>query len=79
MRPTCGSCDELLDLNDAVEHLADEDSEAADVAKLRLFAGFTLDEVAASIGQPRTTVFRQWTYARAYLQLRLRHDGSLPQ
>jgi RNA polymerase sigma factor (TIGR02999 family) len=73
------SSDELLELNEAVERLLDEDPQAAAVAKLRLFAGFTLDDVATSLGQPRTTVFRQWTYARAFLQMHLGTDASPPR
>jgi RNA polymerase sigma factor (TIGR02999 family) len=58
------TCDDVLDLNEAVELLLREDPQAASVAKLRLFAGLTLEDVAACLGQPTTTTFRQWTYAR---------------
>jgi RNA polymerase sigma factor (TIGR02999 family) len=68
---TNASGDEVLDLNEAVESLAREDPQAASVAKLRLFGGCTLEDVATHTRQSRTTVFRQWTYARAYLQMHL--------
>ena len=63
--------DELLALNDALVKLAHEDVSAAKLAKLRLFAGLTVDDAAASLGMSRTTGFRQWTYARAFLQAEL--------
>jgi RNA polymerase sigma factor (TIGR02999 family) len=64
--------DDLLALDDALAKLAREDAPAAEVARLRLFAGLSLDDAAASLGIPHTTAFRQWTYARAFLQSELR-------
>ncbi len=63
--------EELLALDDALEKLAREDASAAELAKLRLFAGLTVDDAVASLGMSRTTGFRQWTYARAFLQAEL--------
>ena len=60
--------DELLALDEALEKLKDEDSEAANVAQMRLFTGITLAETALALGMSQTTVFRQWTYAKAFLQ-----------
>ena len=56
---------------DALGKLASEDAAAADLAKLRLFAGLTVDDAASTLGIPRTSGFRQWTYARAFLQAEL--------
>ena len=64
--------DELLALDEALTKLAAEDGPAAEIAKLRLFAGLTVDEAAASLGFSRTTGFRHWTYARAFLHAELR-------
>ena len=63
--------DDLLALHDSLSKLAQEDSPAAAVAKLRLLAGMTVDEAADSLGISRTTGFRHWTYARAFLQVEL--------
>ena len=41
---------------------------AADVAKLHLFAGLSVDESAAALGTSRATAYRNWAYARAWLQ-----------
>ena len=60
--------DDLLALEEALIKLDQEDSSAAALAKLRLFAGLTVDEAAQALGISRTTAFRDWTYARAFLQ-----------
>jgi RNA polymerase sigma factor (TIGR02999 family) len=63
--------EDLLTLDDSLAKLAAEDGPAAAVAKLRLYAGMTVDEAADSLGISRTTGFRHWTYARAFLQAEL--------
>jgi RNA polymerase sigma factor (TIGR02999 family) len=67
-----GEPDELIALDEALEKLMEEDSEAAHVARLRLFTGITLAETAMALEMSQTTVFRQWTYAKAFLQRELR-------
>ena len=66
--------EDLLALDEALEKLAVEDSESAEIARLRLFAGVTLEEAALALGTSRTTAFRLWTYARAFLQFELRTE-----
>jgi RNA polymerase sigma factor (TIGR02999 family) len=66
--------DDLLALDEALIKLAAEDPAAAELAKLRLFGGLTVDEAAAGLGVSRTTGFRHWTYARAFLQSELRRN-----
>jgi RNA polymerase sigma factor (TIGR02999 family) len=61
----------LLTLDDALTRLATEDVPAADVAKLRLFAGLTVEQAATTLGVSRATAYRNWTYARAWLQMAL--------
>jgi hypothetical protein len=61
----------LLTLDDALTKLAAENQAAADLAKLRIFAGLTIDEAADSLGLARRTGFRHWTYARSFLQVEL--------
>jgi RNA polymerase sigma factor (TIGR02999 family) len=59
--------DQLLDLDEALAKLGAADSKAAEVAKLRVFAGMTIEEVADVQGISQRTVKRHWTYARAWL------------
>ena len=62
---------DLLALDDALTKLAREDPAAGEVAKLRLFAGLSVEQAARSLGISRTTGFRHWSYARAFLQIEL--------
>jgi RNA polymerase sigma factor (TIGR02999 family) len=59
--------DEIVALDESLARLAEADPAAAEVFKLRVFAGMSLDEAARSLGMARTTTFRHWTYARAWL------------
>jgi len=74
--PGSSGADELLLLDDALGELAAEAPDAADVAKLRLFAGMPMEEAAAALGVSRATAFRSWTYARAWLNERLQPQAD---
>src|SRR5215471_14453290 len=63
--------DDLLALDEALTRLAALDPEAAQVVHLRYFAGLSLDETAESLGMARTTAYRHWTFARAWLRKEL--------
>jgi RNA polymerase sigma factor (TIGR02999 family) len=63
--------EDLLDLDEALTKLTSENPEAGELAKLRLFAGLTVDAAAENLGISRRTGFRHWTYARAFLQAEL--------
>ena len=58
-----------------VDSLAADDELAAQIAKMRLFAGMTLEELALSLGLSRTVIHRQWTYARAWLKRAMSEDA----
>jgi len=59
--------DELIDLDEALSKLASADPQAAELVKLRVFAGMTVEEVAQAQGVSDRTVKRTWAYARAWL------------
>jgi RNA polymerase sigma factor (TIGR02999 family) len=63
---------DILCLSDAIDLLAAEDPTAADLAKLRIFAGLSVDAAGAALRLPHTTAYRQWTYAQAWLRAKLR-------
>src|SRR5690606_24176380 len=64
-----GSIDaaDLLNLDEALERLASEDPQKAELVKLRYFAGLSLEESAAALGVSRATASRYWDYARSWL------------
>ncbi len=59
---------ELLDLNAALDRLAGIHSQSAQIVKLRIFAGLTFDEISELLGDSRSSIYRQWMVARAWLK-----------
>ena len=59
--------DRLIALGEALDVLEAEDPRAAEVVKLRHFAGLSVAEVAAAMEVSVRTVEREWTFARARL------------
>jgi RNA polymerase sigma factor (TIGR02999 family) len=68
--------DELLDLDDALAVLSGEDPDAAQLVRLRLFAGLSVEQAAEVLGVSRAGAYQQWTYARAWLNARLRGEDG---
>jgi RNA polymerase sigma factor (TIGR02999 family) len=58
---------DLLALNEALDELAAADAQAAELVKLRFFAGLTAEQAAAALGVSARTADRIWGYARAFL------------
>jgi RNA polymerase sigma factor (TIGR02999 family) len=58
---------EILAVDEALTRLEKEDERAADVVRLRFFAGLDVDETAAALGVSQRTVMREWAFARARL------------
>jgi RNA polymerase sigma factor (TIGR02999 family) len=63
---------DLIALDEALEKLTAEDAVAAQLVKLRFFAGLNMREAAEALGMSQRTVERQWAYARAWLYHELR-------
>ncbi len=61
------SPDDLLDLDEALGRLSLVDARGAELVKLRLYAGLSLDEAAAAMGVARRTAERDWSFVRAWL------------
>lgn len=57
----------LLCLDEALTNLEADDPTSASLARLRLFAGLSVDEAAEALGRSRATAYRDWAYARAWL------------
>ena len=66
----------LLAVDEALALLAAEDAPAADLARLRLFAGLSVEEAGQALGVSRATAFRDWAYARAWIAARLGEPDS---
>jgi RNA polymerase sigma factor (TIGR02999 family) len=70
--------DDLLAFDDALSALAQVDPTAAQLVKLRAFAGLTLAEAADALGVAHRTADRDWAYARAWLCDALRRGDDTP-
>jgi RNA polymerase sigma factor (TIGR02999 family) len=73
------SVDEVVAVAEALDELEREDTIAAQVVKLRFFAGMKQREVAAALGISLRTVEREWAFAQAWLYDRLQRDASSPR
>ena len=57
----------LLLVNEALEKLAAQDPQAAELVKLRFFGGLTGEQAAQALGIAQRSATRLWAYARAFL------------
>ena len=63
--------DTVLAVDEALTLLGTQDAGAAALARLRLFAGLSVEDSAAALGVSRATAFRDWAYARAWIAAKL--------
>ncbi len=68
---TTTSDENLMAIDEVLEKLAQEDPQAAELVKLRFFAGFSVPDAAAIVGVSRTNAYEQWAYARAWLRCKV--------
>ncbi len=73
----CGSCDDLIALDEALEKFAAIDPVKAELVKLRFFSGLTREQAALVLGISHNTCDRYWAYARSWLHVEITgdHDG----
>jgi RNA polymerase sigma factor (TIGR02999 family) len=63
---------DLLALDEALDRLAELDASAAELVKLRFFAGLTQQQAADLLGLNRSAAARAWVFARAWLYQQIR-------
>ena len=61
---------------DALRRMEEKDPRAADVVRLRFFAGLTIEQAAEALNLSPRTVKREWEFARAWLARSLDDGGS---
>jgi RNA polymerase sigma factor (TIGR02999 family) len=59
--------EELLALDEALDRLAEVDSELASVVELHFFGGLSFEQMAATSTKSERTLRREWRRARAFL------------
>lgn len=62
---------ELIDADSVLDALAGEDAAAADLVRLHVFGGLSVEEAGAALGMGRATAYRNWSFARAWLRAAL--------
>jgi RNA polymerase sigma factor (TIGR02999 family) len=59
--------DQVVLVDEALQKLAEESPEKAQLVKLRYFAGMSVQEAAEALGISRATADRHWSYAKVFL------------
>jgi RNA polymerase sigma factor (TIGR02999 family) len=67
--------DEVLQIHEVLDQLAQVDPESAELVKLRYFVGLTQQQCADIIGISKRTADNRWAFARTWL-IRAIHDGE---
>ena len=62
-----GLSENVIALDEALARLSEEDHLAAELVKMRYFAGLTLAQTAEALGVSPRTADRCWAYAKAWL------------
>jgi len=65
------SAEEALAVEEALQRLGETDARAAQVVELTWFAGLSQDQITETLGVARSTVARDWRFARAFLKQQL--------
>lgn len=63
------ACDDLLELDEALQKLHHDHPRKAELVNLRFFAGLTTAQAAQAIGISLATAENDWAYARSWLRL----------
>jgi RNA polymerase sigma factor (TIGR02999 family) len=66
--------EDILAVNDALDLFSTTDPEAAQLVRLRFFAGLTMAETAAALGMSVRSAHDVWDYARSWLRRKMRPE-----
>jgi len=68
---------DFLALDDALSRLEGQDQRAAEVVRLRFYAGLSIEDTARALDVSPRTVRREWTYARTCLLQTLQDEATI--
>ena len=74
--PAVVPSEDLLAIDEALENLAAVDAQAAELVKLRYFAGLTQAQIAAAFGVSRRTADNIWAFAKAWMYRALHREDK---
>ncbi len=64
---------DVIEVHEALNELADIDERKSKVVELKFFGGLSNEETAEVLGVSPGTVMRDWTLAKAWLRLAMKH------
>jgi RNA polymerase sigma factor (TIGR02999 family) len=67
---------DIMAVHEALERFQGVDAMAAELVKLRYFAGLTTRQAAEALGISTSTADRTWAYARAWLHTALKQEAG---
>jgi RNA polymerase sigma factor (sigma-70 family) len=67
--------EDLTLVSDALDKLAAVEPQAAELVKLRYFAGMPMSQIAQILRIPRRSTDRLWAFARAWLYAEIQQRG----
>jgi RNA polymerase sigma factor (TIGR02999 family) len=70
--PIAADDERCLQVNDALDRLAQLDARKAEVVKMRMFVGMEVQEIATALNASEKTVQRDWVFAKAWLSRELK-------
>ncbi len=73
--PIAADDEKCLQVNEALDRLAEIDPRKAEVVKMRMFVGLEVQEIAAALNASEKTVQRDWTFAKAWLSRELKQGA----
>jgi RNA polymerase sigma factor (TIGR02999 family) len=71
-----GADEDLIELDAALDKLAQKSPRKAELIKLRYFAGLSNEQAAKALGISASTADSDWAYARSWLRLELRRGET---
>ena len=73
--PIAADGEKCLQVNEALDRLAEIDPRKAEVVKMRMFIGLEVQEIAGALNASEKTVQRDWTFAKAWLSRELKEGA----
>ena len=67
---------QLLAVDEALQRLAEESPERAELVKLRYYVGMSIPNAAEALGTSESTAKRQWNYVRLWLFREIKQMGG---
>ncbi len=69
---------DFVALDAAIHRLELQDPRAAQVVRLKFYAGLTIEQIASAMDVSERTIKNDWAFARAWLERELRNAEHLP-